>query len=119
MTEQDVFDAAQRSNRQQIMWSDPTDQLENMRWHQGRFKFTEDHFNAYKNHFGFDLLFRGHQVAKAGVQSFYHEQLFTVFSTGGNLITHSTFNLKSAYTEVSPSIVLLENQLHSIRVIDI
>lgn len=119
MTEQDAFDAAHRSNRQQMMWSDPTEQLENMRWHQGRFKFTEDHFIAYKDHFDFDLLFRGHQVAQSGVQSYYHEQLFTVFSTGGKLSVQSKINLKSAYQEVTPAIVHLENQLSSVGVIDI
>ncbi len=102
------------------MWSDPTEIVENMRWNTVRFKFTEEHFLQFKKHFDFDIMLRGHEVVEHGVQPFFNHQLFTVFSSGGQLRTTSPIhNASSAYEKVQPAIVSLSKDFTEVLTIDL
>ncbi len=78
------LDHAQVSRVQHIFWSDPTYSKELVRWDNARFGFTQDQFKAYRNHLDFDVLLRGHEVAKEGVEEHFDKTLYTVFSTKQN-----------------------------------
>ena len=67
-----------------------------------RFEFGSLQFERFKESFGFTHLVRGHEPICTGFQSFYNEQLFTIFSTGGkgnrtsyysNLVTEPCFGI--------------------------
>ncbi len=83
-----------------IMWSDPYRGIGELKAHMKRFYFTEMDFKNYRAQFGIALLFRGHEVAKEGIQSYFEETLFTVFSSGETCSTY--------YKDVSPKIVKLD-----------
>lgn len=87
-----------------ILWSDPYRGTGDLKAHMKRFYFTEADFRHYRHHFGIALLFRGHEVAKEGVQSYFDKTLFTIFSSGK---TRSTY-----YKGVSPKIVKLDAEGH-------
>lgn len=104
LTAPSPLDAVGRSRLQNLMWSDPTEHVERMRWHTGRFKFTREHFEAFMAHIGCHVLFRGHVVQNDGLLTYFDQQLYSVYSTGGGL--KAGFNRESAYPEVTPAIVV-------------
>lgn len=103
LTKLDALDEIGRSRIQNLLWSDPTETLEHMRWHTGRFRFTRAAFEAFKDRLGFDVLLRGHVVETGGFKTYYDGQVWSVYSTGGKL--KDGFNDDSAYPEVQPAVV--------------
>lgn len=108
LTRSDVLDEVGRSRCQNLFWSDPTTKHENLKWHTGRFQFTEEHFRAYAEKLEFDVLLRGHQVVDEGVQAVFGGDCKTIYSTGGQLLNGE--NQASAYGEVLPKVGVISER---------
>lgn len=108
LTDQSIVDHVGKNICQNIMWSDPYKDDGDLREDSGRFQFTQEHFNAFRKKFGFDLLIRGHECADDGFRHHFNDCLITIFSTGGKyestdqLDDNETFNSESAYLDISP-----------------
>ncbi len=97
----------------QIMWSDPQREEEDLRVGAKRFKFTEEHFDAFCHQFGVDLLIRGHQTAQAGFRYQFHDRLITVFSSGGQHVKGDRLvaeNWESAYQDITPRALWIDKK---------
>lgn len=105
LTSNSQLDLIDRSNVQNLLWSDPADHIDMEKWQNGRFQFDHEHFNVFKDVFGFDVLFRGHVVEREGIRAFFDQKLFSVYSTGGLLTTGH--NHLSAYPDVKPAVAIL------------
>ena len=66
-----------------MIWSDPKAAPFKVQGPSARFSFGRDQFAHFmeKNHL--NRLFRSHEPVENGVESFYDDRLFTIFSTGG------------------------------------
>lgn len=105
-----VKDHMDRSLVQQLLWSDPTEDVTDMKWDTGRFKFSLEHFDAYRIHFDFDVLIRGHEAEVSGFKSFFNQTLVTIFSSGlVDADTQGHQHLTSFYEAVSPKILHISN----------
>lgn len=93
------------TNKEYMLWSDPTEESERILIPKKRFKFYEDEFNAYGDTFGVDFLIRGHQVAKNGIYTLFHNRLYTVFSSGHIGVGENNQNTDTHYTSVSPKVL--------------
>jgi predicted phosphodiesterase len=94
------LDNASSTIRQNIMWSDPQREGEDVSLTGKRFNYSEAHFDNYSKYFHIDTLYRGHEVVEDGIQSHFGDKVFTVFSTGNSPDTY--------YHWVSPKIVELK-----------
>jgi hypothetical protein len=94
------LDNASSTIRQNIMWSDPQREGEELDLTGKRFNYSEAHFDNYSKYFHIDTLYRGHEVVEDGIRSHFGNKVFTVFSTGNSQDTY--------YHWVSPKIVELK-----------
>lgn len=115
LTRADALDEVGRSRIQNLYWSDPTEKHQDLKWHTGRFQFTEEHFRAYAEKLEFDVLLRGHQVVEEGVHNQFGGDCKTIYSTGGQLLMGE--NPATAYGEVLPKVgVITENGFKGRRI---
>ncbi|WP_157950167.1 metallophosphoesterase family protein [Vallitalea okinawensis] len=111
LTDQSIVDHMGINICQNIMWSDPHKGDKDLREQSGRFQFTKEHFNEFKERFGFDILIRGHESAADGFRYHFDECLITVFSTGGmyesndKLGDKEELNSESGYLEINPKVL--------------
>ncbi len=91
--------------RNSLLWSDPSDRGCSSVSDTKRFKFCRDHFKSFKLKIGFDVLIRGHQAIKDGVQSFYNNSLYTVFSSGSVMSNNENINTDTVYKAVTPKVL--------------
>lgn len=94
------LDNASSTIRQNIMWSDPQREEEDLLLSGKRFKYSEAHFDNYAKYFHIDTLYRGHEVVEDGIRAHFGNKVFTVFSSGNSPDTY--------YHGVTPKIVLLK-----------
>ncbi len=94
------LDNASSTIRQNIMWSDPQREGEDLDLTGKRFNYSEAHFDNYSKYFHIDTLYRGHEVVEDGIRTHFGDKVFTVFSTGNSPDTY--------YHWVTPKIVMLE-----------
>ena len=66
-----------------MIWSDPHTAPSKMQGPSARFYFGRDQFTRFMEANGLNRLFRSHEPVVNGVESFYNDRLFTVFSNGG------------------------------------
>lgn len=86
-----------------MIWGDPKNCDRKIQM-EGRFEFGRlqfDHF-AQRNHI--NLLFRSHEEAPCGHQSFFDNRVFTIFSTGGSE------NDQTGYPTVEPAFAVIQNE---------
>lgn len=91
--------------RDNIIWSDPSIQHLQPILQNRRFKFFREHFESYKEKFGFDVMIRGHQAVEDGVRSYFDDSLYTVFSTGVILEDKENINHDTVYDFVTPKVM--------------
>lgn len=77
-----------------IIWSDPRKAPTKQQGKDSRFEFGEEQFEHFMSHNSLNRLFRSHEPVGNGVESFYGNRLYTIFSTGG------TNNTKSGYQNI-------------------
>jgi len=94
------LDNAGSTIRQNIMWSDPQRDEDDLMLEGKRFKYSAEHFNIYSNYFHIDTLYRGHEVVEDGIRPHFDGRVFTIFSTGKSP--------ESYYHWVMPKIVALK-----------
>ena len=84
-----------------MIWGDPSSDREKYQV-SGRFQFGSSQFEAYsrKNHIS--RLFRSHEPVRNGYQSFFDNQLFTIFSTGGDK------NEQAGYGNINPAFAVIQ-----------
>lgn len=87
---------------QDMIWGDPKPCDEKIQV-EGRFEFGRRQFERWMTRNHLHLLFRSHEEAEYGYTAFYDRQLFTVFSTGGEL------NPLTRYPKVEPAFCVLRN----------
>lgn len=110
LTDENIVDHLNKTILQNIIWSDPVnDDVEDLNENNGRFKFKEYHFKEYRNKIGFDILIRGHEVKTQGYEEKYSKRLVTVFSSGSIYKDGVNINVETAYKNVLPKMILIEN----------
>ncbi len=108
LTDENIKDNIDRTIVQNMIWSDPTEENEDLREDSGRFRFTESHFEEFRNLIGFDLFLRGHQVEEMGYKKFFNDRLITIFSSGTILSHGENINNETAYEQVDPKIIHID-----------
>ncbi len=99
LTRYPILDNTDSTICQNIMWSDPQRDGEDLKLSGKRFKYSEAHFDQYAARFGIDILYRGHEEVNDGIRSHFGGKVFTVFSSGESP--------DSYYQKVTPKIVHL------------
>ncbi|MBR4792770.1 MAG: serine/threonine protein phosphatase [Bacteroidaceae bacterium] len=66
-----------------MIWSDPTTEMHRLQGMSSRFEFGQDQFEKFALNNKIDRLIRSHEPVDNGVQSYYNDRLFTLFSSGG------------------------------------
>lgn len=111
LTDPKGLDAIERTRIHNLMWSDPwTDDID-IEKENGRFRFNEPHFRAFKTLFDFDVLVRGHQAFEEGVRYFFDQQVISIFSSGKNATQD---NLDTAYNQIRPMLMKINSDSHEI-----
>lgn len=111
LTDESNTDHIGRNICQNIMWSDPYRGEGEIRELTGRYHFTQEHYNEFREKYGFDLLVRGHESALDGFRYHFDDSLITIFSTGAKCVTNNklgsndTLNTESAYMDVTPKVL--------------
>ncbi|WDV46518.1 metallophosphoesterase family protein [Clostridiaceae bacterium M8S5] len=105
LTNIDIIDHLDRTIVSNMLWSDPYSGEGELRVNTGRFSFTYEHFNSFKQRLGFDILIRGHEAEEKGYKRFFDDSLFTVFSSGIVLEDGKNINNETAYTAITPRIM--------------
>lgn len=118
LTNEEIIDNINRTIVQNILWSDPYRGEGGLREDSGRFRFTLEHFEEFKEKVGFDILLRGHEAEEEGFKKYFNDRLVTIFSSGGVLENNTNINLDTAYEEVSPKMLRL-NSKGKMKIIDI
>ncbi len=84
-----------------MIWGDPSNDEEKYQV-AGRFQFGRKQFEAYAKKNRLSRVFRSHEPVEYGYTPFYDNQLFTIFSTGGN------DNEQSGYADVQPAFAIID-----------
>ena len=105
LTNESIVDCLGATIVNNMMWSDPAVTEDDLREGRKRFRFTEDHFEAFRKHIGFDIFVRGHQAEVKGCKKFFKDRLITVFSSGKILDKHKNINHETAYSDIKPKIL--------------
>lgn len=74
-----------------MIWSDPRTDRMKMQIGGSRFEFGREQFNHFVNINKIDRIFRSHEPVLNGVEAFYEDKLFTVFSNGGEGNPHTGY----------------------------
>lgn len=109
-TLKDLTDEDKVNNRDEtiinnMLWSDPLGDREDVRNHTRRFGFTEEEFKLYAEIIGIDYLIRGHEANEAGVRTFFEDKLYCIFGSGRVMLKDKDVNLSTAYNWVSPKLL--------------
>lgn len=108
LTNDQILDSIDKSIVQNIIWSDPIeDEQADLHLNLGRFKYTKQDFETYKNYIDIDKFYRGHQVQENGIKEYFESNLISVYSTGDNMMYVK--NTSSAYKGVTPKVVSISN----------
>ena len=111
LTDDSDHDFLDRPRVNGMVWSDPAVEDVNFREDFHRFRYSEDTFNAYRQRFDFDILFRGHQVQPEGHKKFFQGNLINIFSSGQIYNDGENINDETAYMRVPrPQIIYLDDQ---------
>lgn len=66
-----------------MIWSDPTREKLRLQGASSRFEFGQDQFEKFAFNNKIDRIIRSHEPVENGVEPYYDNRLYTVFSTGG------------------------------------
>ena len=77
-----------------MIWADPRKEKFKLQGGGSRFEFGQDQFEQFAAANKIDRIFRSHEPVENGVESFFGDRLFTIFSNGG------TKNSSTGYPEV-------------------
>lgn len=105
LTNNQIKDNINRTITNNMLWSDPCENRDDLRENSGRFGFTEDYFNEFQNKIKFDLLIRGHEAELGGYKKFFNGRLYTIFSSGVVIENNINKNAETAYDDVFPKIL--------------
>lgn len=120
LTNDTIEDNIKRTIVHNMLWSDPYNNQGDLREDSGRFRFTFEQFEEFRNTIGFDILIRGHQAEKEGYKNHFDDRLFTIFSSGAILESNENINNETAYEDVAPKIIKLDKESEiQLAVIDI
>lgn len=84
-----------------MIWGDPCNDLEKYQVN-GRFQFGSMQFEAYAQKNKLNRVFRSHEPVDDGFESFFHDGVCTIFSTGGSM------NEQTGYPEVEPAFAVID-----------
>jgi len=98
LTDVNITDYLGKSIVDNMAWSDPAIGDEDLRLDKGRFKFTEQNFDEFRELIGFDLLIRGHEVQEKGYREFFEGRLINIFSSGKILNGVDDIEEETAYS---------------------
>lgn len=110
LTNVDIVDNINRTIVHNMMWSDPCVEEEDLRENSGRFRFTLEQYEEFRNLIGFDLLVRGHEAENEGYKNHFHDKLITIFSSGRVLCNGENINNETAYEFVTPKIIKVKDE---------
>lgn len=88
-----------------MIWGDPSHDLEKFQVN-GRFEFGSKQFDAYAQKNKLNRVYRSHEPVDDGYESFFHDGVCTVFSTGG------ATNEQTGYPEVEPAFAVIDAEGH-------
>jgi hypothetical protein len=111
LADENIVDELNKTIFHNMLWSDPKDIINEKSLLKARFDFNQEQFNEFINILGVDLLVRGHEAVENGVTQFFNGRLYTIFSSGkiSNESNENT-NMHTAYNNVSPKILKLQNK---------
>ena len=78
----------------QMVWGDPSEDVDPMWKDEVRFEFGRTEFFDFMNKNGYDLLIRGHERVEDGVKHSFDGRIITIFSTGGRDNDDSFYSLE-------------------------
>ena len=84
-----------------MIWADPRSERFKLQGGGSRFEFGYEQFEHFVTANKIDRIFRSHEPVQNGVEAFYHDRLYTVFSNGG------TKNSVTGYQEVENPVVAI------------
>ena len=84
-----------------MIWADPRTDRFKLQGGSSRFEFGSEQFEQFVIANKIDRIFRSHEPVQNGVEAFYENRLYTVFSTGG------TKNPITGYQEVENPVVAI------------
>lgn len=105
LTNNQITDSTNRTIIDNMLWSDPCDNKDDLRENSGRFGFTEEYFDEFQSKIKFDLFIRGHEAEEEGYKEFFRGRLYTIFSSGAILENNININNETAYNGVTPKII--------------
>lgn len=108
LTNADIVDNINRTIIHNMMWSDPCGDGDDLREATGRFRFTMENFEEFRNMIGFDLLIRGHEAEEEGYKQHFKENLITIFSSGRVLSNSENINNETAYDHINPKVIKIK-----------
>ena len=84
-----------------MIWADPRSERFKLQGGGSRFEFGYEQFEHFVTANKIDRIFRSHEPVQNGVEAFYNDRLYTVFSNGG------TKNSVTGYQEVENPVVAI------------
>lgn len=105
LTNSEIKDSINRSIVSNMLWSDPSNNNFDLRENNGRFRFTEEHFDKFKGLINFDYFVRGHEAFEDGYKTFFKDRLYSIFSSGAILKNKINVNNETAYGVITPKIM--------------
>ena len=85
-----------------MIWGDPAESPKKLQV-KGRFMFGSMQFEAYADKNFISRVFRSHEPEEYGIKAYYHQRLYTVFSTGGEN------NPQTGYERVHPAFAVIRS----------
>ncbi len=108
LTNEAITDKLGKSIVNNMMWSDPAADTDDLHEDRARFRFKNQDFECFRSLLGIDLLVRGHQVQEGGYKEFFDGGIVNIFSSGRIIKGEEDINIETAYTRVDPHIVSLD-----------
>lgn len=105
LTNSNIKDHINKPITDNMLWSDPCNDENDLRENTGRFRFTIDHFNEFQAVINFDLLIRGHEAEMKGFKKFFDDRLITLFSSGAVIEKDININNETAYEAIVPKLI--------------
>ena len=84
-----------------MIWADPRPERSKLQGGGSRFEFGQDQFERFAVANKIDRIFRSHEPVQNGVESFYNNRLYTIFSNGG------TKNPVTGYPDVENPVIAI------------
>lgn len=111
LCDENIFDSIGRTIVHNTLWSDPCESLDIVRPEGGRFYFYEHEFNEFLKKFSVSKIIRGHEAFHEGYKEFFQGRLISIFSSGH---IPNLENKETAYKEIEPCILKLNNGMYDI-----